>query len=264
MRPPYLGAFLFPIHPIFSKAFNWFVSLIKVCIMKTISFLFLFVFLFANQINSQVLGTANSAFDDSYDASGKPFAKNPNTNVEGLDVLNKNWGKGEVKLTRNKTFNNVELQFNLVTQQLLFKKENTVFAFGDNVISFTLNYDLEGKPQSVYFKNNYPAYGKQTNASFYQVIYEGKKHDLLKFLTKQKEERYQYNEPFKLVYTDENFWYYFNKVNSQMVLVKNNLSDLQKNYSADWEKVNASFQPKNKKHLSEEEMLQLFKVLDNL
>ncbi|MEI8075700.1 MAG: hypothetical protein WCH78_13200 [Bacteroidota bacterium] len=231
--------------------------------MKSRFILLFFVCLLVIQINAQSIGATNKAFDESYDASGKPFAKNPNSNVEGSELFNQNWGTGDVKMTRNKSFNNVELQFNIVTQQLLFKKEGTVFAFGDNVLSFTLNYDLNGKQQSVFFKNNYPACGNQTNTSFYQVIYEGKKHDLLKFLAKKKEERYEYNQPFKLVYTDETYWYYFDKSNFQMLLIKNNLNDLQKNYAANWQVINASFQPKNKKHLSDEEMLQFFKVLDN-
>jgi hypothetical protein len=201
--------------------------------------------------------------DESYDASGKPFARNPNTNIEGSELLNQNWGIGDVKLTRNKSFNNIELQFNLVTQQLLFKKEETVFAFGDNVLSFTLHYDLNGKPQSVFFKNNYPSYGAQSNGTFYQVVYEGKKHDLLKLVYKKKEDRYQYNQPNKTVYADQADWYYFNKINSQMVILKNSLSDIQKNYPANWDEISTKIQAKNKKHLSEEEMLQLFKVLDN-
>ena len=213
-------------------------------------------------VKAQTLGMTNKAFDESYDASGKPFAKNPNSNVEGSEVLNSNWGIGNVKLTRNKTYDSAELQFNIVTQQLSFKKEGTVFAFGDNVLSFTITYDVNGKSQSVYFKNNYPAFEKQTNASFYQVLYEGKKYDLLKFLSKKKEERYEYNQPFKMVYIDEIEWFYFDKSNSQIIPIKRSVIDIQKKCANNWETLTAGFQPKNKKHLSEEEMLQLFTMLD--
>ncbi len=216
----------------------------------------------STDLYAQTLGSTNKAFDESYDASGKPFAKNPNANVEGSEVLNQNWGIGDVKLTRNKKYENAELQFNIVTQQLSFKKEGTVFAFGDNVLSFTITYDLNGKSKNIYFKNNYPSIDKQSNASFYQVILEGKKLDLLKFLYKKREERYEYNQPFKLVYTDETDWYLFDKTNAQMVLIKTSLSDLQKKYTGNWADLTAGFQPKNKKHLSEEEMLQLFQMLD--
>ena len=132
--------------------------------------LILNVILISTQLQAQTLGSVNKAFDESYDASGKPFAKNPNSNVDGIEVLNQNWGKGDVKMTRNKSFDNAELQFNIVTQQLSFRKEGNVFAFGDNVLSFTITYDLNGKSQWVYFKNNYPEIDKQTNSSFYQVI----------------------------------------------------------------------------------------------
>lgn len=231
--------------------------------MKSFPIFVFFAILLSSQLHAQSLGGANKAMDESYDASGKPFAKNPNTNIEGSEMLNQEWGMGDVKLTRNQSFNKIELQFNLVTQQLFFKKEGTVFPFGDNVLSFTLNYDWNGKSYSVYYKNNYPAYGKQTNASFYQVIFEGQKTDLLKFVYKKREERYQYNEPAKMVYADQADWYYFNKSNAQIMPIKNNLAEIQKNYPANWEAVNAKFQAKNKKHLSEEEMLQLFKILDN-
>jgi hypothetical protein len=221
-----------------------------------------FVILGFTQLQAQTLGSVNKAFDESYDASGKPFAKNPNSSVEGIEVLNQNWGKGNVKMTRNKSYDDAELQFNIATQQLFFKKEGTVFAFGDNVLSFTLTYDLNGKSHSVYFKNNYPAVGNQTNASFYQVMNEGKKLDLLKFLSKKKEERYEYNQPFKLVYTDESEWYFYYKLNSQVFLIKNSLIDIEKKLPGNWAELTAGFQPKNKKHLSEEEMLQLFRMLD--
>ncbi len=230
--------------------------------MKTYMLLLSFVILGSSLLQAQTLGLTNKAFDESYDASGKPFAKNPNSNIEGIEVLNQNWGRGDVKLTRNKSYENAELQFNIVTQQLFFKKEGTIFAFGDNVLSFTINYDINGKAKSEYFKNNYPAINKQTNASFYQVINEGKKIDLLKFLSKKKEERYEYNQPFKLVYTDESEWYYFDKTNAQISSIKNSIIDLQKKYPNNWDTVTAGFQPKNKKHLSEEEMLHLFQMLD--
>lgn len=230
--------------------------------MKSVLYSIILFSFFSTNSQAQTLGATNKAFDESYDASGKPFAKNPNANVEGSEVLNQNWGIGDVKLTRNKKYENAELQFNIVTQQLSFKKEGTVFTFGDNVLSFTMTYDLNGKSKNVYFKNNYPAIDKQSNASFYQVILEGKKLDLLKFIYKKKEERYEYNQPFKLVYTDESDWYFFDKTNSQMELIKSNLSDIQKKFKGNLTELAAGFQPKNKKHLSEEEMLQLFQMLD--
>lgn len=230
--------------------------------MKPFSLFAAFVIIGSTQIHAQSLGVSNKAFDESYDASGKPFAKNPNSKVEGSEVLNEKWGKGNVKMTRNKSYNNAELQFNIATQQLLFKKDEAVFAFGDNVLAFTMDYELNGKTVSVYFKNNYPAYGAQTNASFYQVMNEGKNADLLKFYFKKKEERYEYNQPYKLVYTDETTWYVFNKANTRMIQIKTSLADIEKNYEANWSDINSKFQPKNKKHLSEEEMLQLFKILD--
>jgi hypothetical protein len=216
----------------------------------------------AIHLSAQSLGSTNKAFDDTYDAAGKPFAKNPNVIVDGIEVLNQNWGRGNVKMTRNKTYENAELQFNLATQQLFFKKDGYSFAFGDNVVSFTISYDLNGNNQFVYFKNNYPAIGQQTNASFYQVMYEGKKIELLKFLSKKKEERYEYSQPFKLVYIDETEWFFFNKLITQIVQIKTNLADIQKKCPENWATLITGFQPKNKKHLSEEEMLQLFKMLD--
>jgi hypothetical protein len=230
--------------------------------MRSFTFLTISVILVSSHLRAQSLGSVNKAFNESYDASGKPFAKNPNANVDGSEVLNQNWGKGTVRMTRNKSYEDAELQFNIATQQLFFKKEGTIFAFGDNVLSFTMTYELNGKTRSVYFKNNYPAIGNQTNASFYQVIYEGKKNDLLKFLYKKKEERYEYNQPFKLVYTDEMDWYFFDKLNAHLVLIKNSMTDLQKKYTGNWEALTIGFQPKNKKHLSEEEMLQLFQLLE--
>lgn len=238
------------------------VPLWKLGVMKSISLFTAFVLIGTTQIHGQSLGVANKAFDESYDASGKPFAKNPNSKIEGSEVLNEKWGRGNVTMTRNKSYNNAELQFNIATQQLLFKKDETIFAFGDNVLSFTMEYELNGKMVSVYFKNNYPAYGTQTNASFYQVLNEGKNADLLKFYFKKKEERYEYNQPYKLVYADETTWYVFNKSNAKMIPIKTNMADIAKNYEANWTDINSRFQPKNKKHLSEEEMLQLFKMID--
>jgi hypothetical protein len=40
------------------------------------------------------------------------------------------------------------------------------------------------------------------------------------------------------------------------------MTDLEKKCPAHWAELTAGFQPKNKKHLSEEEMLQLFQMLD--
>ncbi len=230
--------------------------------MKKISLLIIVILVFGEQVLAQTVSSANKVLDESYDLSGKKFASNPNSGVEGSQMLNENWATGVVQLTRGKIFSDALFQFNLVSQQLFIKKDTTVFAFTEQVLAFTLNYQLKGVNRTVVFKNNYPPIEKQTNASFYQVLMEGKKLDLLKFQYKKAEERYEYNQPIKLVYQDMFDWYVFDRIHFRMIQIDNKLMGIQKILPDTSGKIYNSLQPKNKKHLSEEEMLQLFKQLD--
>jgi len=150
---------------------------------STLNFICIFLplIMFSGFNYAQSLGASTKALDESFDISGRKFATNPNNGIEGSPMLNENWATGKVEMLRGKSISDALFQFNLVTGQLFFKKDSTVFALPDQVIAFRLNYREGSKDKQVYFRNNFPAVDQLNQNNFYEVLLEGKKWQLLKY-----------------------------------------------------------------------------------
>lgn len=176
---------------------------------------------------SQTISRANSVFEESYGQDGKPMTSKTKV-VEGSPMFLEKWFDGKVILTKGKVFSEAQFQFNLATQQLFFKKDSTVFAFTEPLVSFTFKQDQKGIAQSFQFKNGFPAIGKWGSNCIYQVLVEGTKLQLLKLEEKKEQEQYVYNQPAKWVYKTQISWYAYLPATREIREVKNNISELAK------------------------------------
>jgi hypothetical protein len=176
---------------------------------------------------SQSISRSNSVFEESYGQDGKPMTGKVKV-VEGSPMFLENWFDGKVVLTKGKEFADAQFQFNLATQQLFFKKDSTVFAFTEPLVSFTLKQEQKGEAKSYLFKNGYPAIGKWGSNCIYQVLVDGTKLQLLKLEEKKEQEQYVYNQPAKWVYKTQISWYAYLPATREIREVKNNVSELAK------------------------------------
>ncbi|HEY1024310.1 MAG TPA: hypothetical protein VGE26_04040 [Sphingobacteriaceae bacterium] len=122
------------------------------------------------------------------DIHGKPVFETRYTHVEGSPYLHADWTKGVVKLGNGQTFSDIDLKYDLVADELIFKNtDGSALNFVDPVSEFKLN----GEP-SMLFRNGFNAVDNHTSQSFYQVLNDGGVK-LLKKTSKKITEIREYN-----------------------------------------------------------------------
>jgi hypothetical protein len=146
---------------------------------------------------------AGSAFVEGYDIKVRPFTGKANENIEGTPKLNENWATGEVRLSNNFLLKNVQLQFDLYENEVYFMKDNIVYTFADPVKEFTFSYGDGSDEKRVLFRKGYPDFQNHNDNTFYQVLSDGDKVQLLKFIYKRIEEPDTYVSPGKKLYATE-------------------------------------------------------------
>ncbi len=103
---------------------------------------------------------------------------------------------------------NLELQFDLNTNALQFKKNNQNFAFVDPVQEFTVEYNDEGATRMVLFRSGYPNIQAKNEGSLYRVIADGPKAQLLNYKTRKVKELNTYAGPQKKEYQQNDGYLY--------------------------------------------------------
>jgi hypothetical protein len=111
------------------------------------------------------------------DNQGKPVMEQNYIDVEGSPYLNANWFPGTVNLSSGKAII-AKLKYDVLKDELLFQspRDSMALAFVTPVKGF--RFDTFGVDESnlvpLIFSNGYPDIDDQTQASFYQVIADGK------------------------------------------------------------------------------------------
>ncbi|WP_181843655.1 hypothetical protein [Emticicia sp. BO119] len=91
-------------------------------------------------------GSANAQIAVSGDAlGGTPLAGQSYMNVKGTPYLLENWEKGSVTLASGKKFENLDLKFDQVINQVIFQDmDGSMKAFSQPIIAFTIGKDANG------------------------------------------------------------------------------------------------------------------------
>lgn len=168
------------------------------------------------------------------DLNGKPVFETRYTHVEGSPYLHSDWLKGRVKLANGSTYSDIELKYDQVADELLFRDKNgNVLTFVDAVAEFM----LPGSPPPL-FRSGFHALDNHTERSFYQILYDGG-IKLLKKSVKKISEVKQYNSAssttkFDLIETyyigRENQPVKFRKDKKSLFKVLGNKTDMLENY----------------------------------
>jgi hypothetical protein len=121
-----------------------------------------------------------------YDKLGKPVFEIPYGDVGGSPYLLNDWDEGLVVLPDGKQAS-ARLKFDVYSNRLLFQGKNSeTLEFTEQLKEFRLNSGNKeiSDVSSLVFINNLPAIDKQTAASWYQLIGDGKVK-LLKYYGKK-------------------------------------------------------------------------------
>jgi hypothetical protein len=133
----------------------------------------------------------------------------PIEEATGSPLLNPDWGAGIVSYRDGRVFKDVEVQYNLMNNELYFRKAEEVFLFTDTVSSFQVTYSIKDEVKTEKFQAGYPVVDKLDNIQFYQVLSEGPKVHFLLHKYVKRVESYHYSEGKKINYFPyEDFYIY--------------------------------------------------------
>ncbi|HUH33304.1 MAG TPA: hypothetical protein VLZ28_05075 [Daejeonella sp.] len=108
------------------------------------------------------------------DENGRPLLAIHYTDVQGSPFLADSWTKGNVKLADGETYNDMDLKYDQVTDQLIFKNSiGAAMAFLKPVNEFTLLSVGSAVIQPLLFRNGYKPVNGNTAKTFYQVLSDG-------------------------------------------------------------------------------------------
>jgi hypothetical protein len=138
----------------------------------------------------------------------------------GSPLLNPDWGSGIVSYRDGRMFKDIELQYNLMNNELYFKKAEEVFMFTDTVSAFQVTYSVKDDVKTEKFQAGYPAADKLDNGQFYQVLSEGPKVHFLLHKYVKRIESYHYSEGKKINYFPYEDYYIYDASARTMKKIK--------------------------------------------
>lgn len=146
--------------------------------MEKSSFKFICIFclsLFSLSIKAQVIE----------DAIGRPILDRQYIDVQGSPYFANSWIKGSVMMTNGKHYAGVDLKYDQVADELLFKNaKGEMLNFVDPVKEFKLIIADEPDARILFFRNGYKPAADATAKTFYQIMSDGET-PLVKRLTKK-------------------------------------------------------------------------------
>ena len=152
------------------------------------------------------------------DNQGRVIMNQKYTDVQGSPFLSDSWTKAIVRLKSNGTFKNLEVKYDLVEDQLLFRNNKTdqPMEFIDQVLEFKLVTD-DGI--SSLFMKGFKAIDNNTTNSFYQVLCDGGIQLLKRKIKKVIEDR-AYSSAVTVKTFNEVESYYIAKANTPIKIKK--------------------------------------------
>lgn len=152
------------------------------------------------------------------DNQGRVIMSQKYIDLEGSPYLKESWTKAYVRLKHSSNPSLIQVKYDLVEDQLLFKnsKLDVAMEFIDQVIEFRLL--LEDNRSSSY-KSGYKPIDGNTEKNFYQILYDGNTQLLKRKLKKIIEDR-PYNSAVTIKSFQEVELYYIAKANEPIKIKK--------------------------------------------
>ena len=165
-------------------------------------------------------GVSTNVYVEAYNIRGRPFVNPDASNIEGSPLLNLDWGKGTVYFNDGTVSQNVDLKFNLEKNELYFNRDGEMFLFNDPVMSFRMSYSSSAGKKEVHFRSGYPLNGRLLKETFYQVLEDGAKFQLLAYRSSYLADSYQYGGQAKQVFKENEELYVFDVAFGKMIKIK--------------------------------------------
>lgn len=129
--------------------------------------------IFLASILSMTLYGAQAQFTIPQDIVGTPVGTKPEKTFIGSEYLYKDFVKGHVLQADSTYYNNMELNYNVFTDKVVFLKNGQEMDFKFPVREFQIIKSTSPAQLDV-FRNGFPAFGSYTDKSYYIVLNSGK------------------------------------------------------------------------------------------
>ncbi len=212
---------------------------------KSIYILFLFVASYtANaQASGKHMGSTGVGGDLSIqDNNGKMIPIGAQDDTKGNPLLLEYWTSGTVFLKNGIKFTDPALNFSLFEDKLYFKRDNQFYIVAGVIGEFVLAPNGEAADTIPYhFMNGYPSTSISNENSFFQILNDGKKYQLLKWQHKKIRDVYSYGGKAETEYVNQLAYYIYDRATRNMLalgnkantaVIKNTLSVDESNWKA--------------------------------
>ena len=214
------------------------------------------------QYRGQSLVPANLEIND---VSGQPLKINDHSNIEGSPLFSNTWTPALITLSDGKVYYDSSINYSTFDNELFVKRDSLMYPV-NNVSKFTLQFTGDSNADKLYhFSNGFPKTDNNSTSSFYQVLCDGKKIQLLKHYHTSLNQVYNYGGRFEQTYSTFMAYYVFLPVQNKMVYLGThiNIKTLHKKLP-EYDAAVHAFLEKNKVDLKEDmNAAALFTFLNN-
>ena len=159
---------------------------------------------------------------------GKMIPIGAQADTKGSPLLLDTWVSGTVNLKNGSKFNDSALNYSLYEDKLYFKRDNQFFIVTGLINDFYLAADNTSKSTQLYhFVSGYPASANSNENTFFQLLSDGGRYQLLKWQHKKIREVYNYGGANETEYVNQEAYYVFEKSAHKMWSITGNKTNAQ-------------------------------------
>jgi hypothetical protein len=170
------------------------------------------------QVSGKHMGSTGVGGDLSIQNSdGKMIPIGAQADTKGSPLFLEKWVSGSVNLKNGVKFNDSSLNYSLYEDKLYFKRENQFFIVAGIINDFYLADDENNKTKGLFhFVSGYPITTTSNENTFFQLLADGGKYQLLKWQHKKIREVYNYGGVNETEYVSQEAYYIFEKAAHKM------------------------------------------------
>ncbi len=220
------------------------------------------------QVSGKHIGSTGVGGDLSIqDNNGKMIPIGAQEDTKGNPLLLDYWTFGTVYLKNGIKFTDTALNFSLFEDKLYFKRDNQFYIVAGVISEFVLTPSGAAADTIPFrFINGYPATSTSNENSFFQILNDGKKYQLLKWQHKKIRDAYSYGGKAETEYVNQLAYYIYDRSSRKMLTIgsKANSANIKNTLSVDestW-KAYSENHPVNTK--SEKAMIEFAGYLNSL
>jgi hypothetical protein len=228
--------------------------------------LFLLSFWLTNQVSGQSITSQVSTnfMLEAYNIRGRPIVNKDVSNIEGSPLLQTDWAKGTVYFRDGAVVQAIELKFNLEKNELYYNKAGELYLFNDPVTSFRINLRSEDQSEETLFRSGYPIHGKFSKETFYEVIADGAKFQLVNFRFSYASDIYIYGSTgTKKKFTPGEELYVYDVAFGKMLKIKRSQGSIEEALPDLRAKIGQITSNNKLKLKTDEDLKRLFELLNN-